>query len=73
MLPNDLLGKPLQHLLVRYIAHKVLPLLLVNDTDMGTNFQELIGNTSSDALSTSSHNGYFILKRIHKCRFCWVT
>jgi len=28
---------------------------LVNDTDMGTSFLKLIGNTTSDALSASRH------------------
>lgn len=62
ILPDDLLGKPLQHLLVRYVAHKVLPFLLVDDTDMGTGLQKLIGNTSSDALSTSVTTATLSLK-----------
>ena len=97
VLPDDLLGKPLQHLLVRYIAHKqmeqrvqsqlactlpsrdrrrrsqVLPLLLVNDADMGTSLLKLFGNTTSDALYASRHDCHFILESIHKLSFCWVT
>ena len=44
ILSDDLLGKPLQHLLVRYIANKVISSLLVDDTDMGTSLLKLIGN-----------------------------
>jgi hypothetical protein len=32
----DLLGKPLQHLLVRHVANKVISSLLVDDEDVGT-------------------------------------
>ena len=65
ILPDDLLDKPLQYLLVRYVANKVIPSLLVDDTDMGTGLLKLIGNTTSDALSASRHDGYFILEFFH--------
>lgn len=66
ILLNDFLGKPLQHQLVRYIAHEVLPLLLVDDADVCSSFLKLFDNTTSDALSTPRHDGYFILEFFHQ-------
>ena len=68
ILSDDLFSKPFQNLLVGNVTHEMLPLLLVNHTDMGTSFLELLGNALPDTLRTTSHNGYFIFE-IHNKLF----
>lgn len=44
----------------------MLTLLLVNHTDVGTSFLELLGNALPDTLRTTSHNGYFVFENHNK-------
>ena len=69
----DLLGKLFQSLLVGNVAHKVVALLLIYDTDLHSSLSKLLRNAAAYALSTSRHDGYFILEILHiYCHFACV-
>ena len=65
ILSDDLFSKLFQNMLVGNVTYIMLTLLFVNHTDMGSSFLKLFGDTKSDTLCTSRHDGYFILEPFH--------
>ena len=59
---DDLLGKPLQDLLVGDITHEVVPRLLVYHADVCASLLKLLSDAASYSLRPSCHDDYLILE-----------
>ena len=71
----DFLGKLFQSLLVGNVAHKVVALLLIYDTDLCSSLSKLLRNAAANALCTARHDGYLVSEIFHifHCHFaCFI-
>ena len=62
VLRNYLFGELLQHIFVGKVADEVVARLLVDDTNGGPGFPELLGDASSDALRAARDDGNFVVE-----------
>src|SRR5574344_1457809 len=58
---NNLFDKGFHHLLLRDVANEVFALANIDDLHRSSPIAKLLSNTSSDAMSTASHDSYLIL------------
>jgi len=55
----------LKYSLFRYVSDKMFSILPINYTNMCTGFLKLDSDTSSNSLSATSDNNYFIFEILH--------